>query len=288
MASDINPPRENLARSVIAAAERGDRLAFDAAARRFGTVDEAQELVRNKATLRFVDRGVSANGAQPLELGLEVHLRAADDTPPEAAAGVLYGHFAVWDTWYEVDSFFEGYFLERVVKGATKKTIRENRDNMRVLFQHGMDPVAGDKPLGPIEDLREDDTGAYYEVELLRDDTGGYPSYVADIVPGLDRNLYGSSHRFRVMREEFNYDTEPSDYNPDGLPERTIKEMQVMEFGPVTFPANQAATASLRSTRAEDAPSGHDAAPTRTSAPERRATRRFTSREEFLAWMSES
>lgn len=160
----------------------------------------------------------------------------------EAGGPMMHGHFAVKDQWTEINSAFEGHFLERFAHNAFTKTIKENGDDMRVLFQHGMDYVAGDKPLGVIRDLREDDTGAYYEVELLD------APYVRDeILPGLRAGLYGASFRFRSIREEFVHDPKPSPHNPDGLPERTIKEAQVMEFGPVTFPAYKSATAGVRS-----------------------------------------
>jgi HK97 family phage prohead protease len=82
--------------------------------------------------------------------------------------------------------------MERIAPGAFKKTFREQPRPMRVLFQHGMDPQVGDKPLGPIRDLREDETGAYYEVPLLD------ASYVRDqVLPGLRAGLYGASFRFR-------------------------------------------------------------------------------------------
>jgi hypothetical protein len=57
------------------------------------------------------------------------------------------------------------------------------------LFQHGMDPQVGDKPLGPITRLEETDAGGYGEVPLL--DT----SYNRDLLPGLKAGLYGASHR---------------------------------------------------------------------------------------------
>ncbi len=174
-----------------------------------------------------------------------LELRAADpgtagDGEP-AAMPTLHGHFAVFNRWTEIDSYFEGNFMERFAPGAFKKTFREQRDRMRVLFQHGRDSQIGDKPLGPIADLREDGEGAYYEVPLLDTD------YNRELIPGLEAGLYGASFRFRVVREEVNTDPGESADNPKGLPERTIREAQVMEFGPVTFPAYDAATAGVRS-----------------------------------------
>ena len=174
-----------------------------------------------------------------------VEFRATDasagDPPVDGRLGTLTGHFAVFNEWTEINSIWEGHFLERIVPGAFKKTFREQRDGMRVLFQHGSDPVVGDKPLGPIEDLREDETGGYYEAALL--DT----SYNRDLLPGLQNGLYGASFRFRVLREDIDEEPKPSESNPRGLPERTIREAQVMEFGPVTFPAYASATAGVRS-----------------------------------------
>lgn len=169
-------------------------------------------------------------------------LRSADAGGDPAEGPLMFGHFAVFNEWTEINSMFEGNFLERISPGAFKKTFRDQREEMRVLFQHGFDYQIGDKPLGPIQELREDDEGAYYEVPLL--DAG----YVRDeIMPGLEAGLYGASFRFRVMREEFVEEPGVSDDNPQGLPERTIKEMLVREFGPVTFPAYPSATAGVRS-----------------------------------------
>lgn len=174
-----------------------------------------------------------------------VELRSAGDGG--SAGPVMTGYFAVFDQWTEIKTYYEGNFLERFVKGAFAKTIRDNRNSMRVLFQHGFDYSIGDKPLGPIEELREDDEGAYYEVPLLD------ASYVRDqVLPGLEAELYGASFRFRVIREELDEEPGISDDNPQGLPERTIKEAQVMEFGPVTFPAYDGASAGVRSLRPSD------------------------------------
>jgi len=164
----------------------------------------------------------------------------------DGSLGTMYGHFAVFGRWTEIDSIFEGNFMEQVAPGTFRKTFREQRDTMRALFQHGRDTQIGSKPLGPIDDLREDGEGAYYEVPLL--DTG----YNRDLEPGLRAGLYGASFRFHVIREDLNRDPGSSTYNPKGLPERTIREAQVLEFGPVTFPAYAEATAGVRSLTDED------------------------------------
>jgi HK97 family phage prohead protease len=167
-----------------------------------------------------------------------VELRAA------AKPGVMptmHGHFAVFDSWARIDSSFEGLFMERIAPGAFKKTFAENRGAMKVTLNHGSDPQAGDKPLGPITVLEEDATGAHYEVPLL--DT----SYNRDIAPGLEAGLYGASFRFQVVKDELEPKPKPSAYNPDGIPERSIREARVMEFGPVTYPAYAGATAGVRS-----------------------------------------
>src|SRR5437868_723201 len=75
------------------------------------------------------------------------------DSKVDGSLGMLEGHFAVYDQWTEINSAFEGHFLERFAPGAFDKTFSESRESMRVLFQHGFDPVVGDKPLGPIQTL---------------------------------------------------------------------------------------------------------------------------------------
>lgn len=175
-------------------------------------------------------------GVRPIRLGEETR----DGGP--SGGEVLTGHFAVFNQWTEICSMWEGEFLERFVPGAFKKTIRESGDSMRVLFQHGRDPYIGDKPLGAIDRLEEDEVGALYEVPLFTD-----ASYVRDLLPGLRAKQYGASFRFGVVREEWVNEPKVSDYNPRGLPERTVREAYVTEFGPVTFPAYPGASAGLRS-----------------------------------------
>jgi HK97 family phage prohead protease len=153
----------------------------------------------------------------------------------------IVGHMAVFNVWSEVSSLFEGHFMECIAPGAFAQTLKSREGQIRCLFQHGYDPYIGEKPLGPFDELREDDTGVFYEVSLL--DT----EYNAQLVPGLKHRLYGASFRFRVMREEWVEDPGASDYNPKGLSERTLKELTLYEGGPVTFGQYPEATAGMRS-----------------------------------------
>jgi HK97 family phage prohead protease len=208
----------------------------------------------------------------------------------------MFGHFAVFNEWTRIDSWFEGEFMERIAPGAFAKTFAENRDAMRVTFNHGEDPALGDKVLGNIAELSEDDVGAYYEVPL-------FPSVDPLLREGLAAGAYGASFRFRVMKEELVNEPKPSAANQLGLPERTIKEAQVMEFGPVTFPAYQAATAGVRSLTDEvllerlthgdglrKFAAYFEAEKKKTPEPGPSPTppppNRFRTREEFLQWMS--
>ena len=167
---------------------------------------------------------------------------ATEDTPTAAEGlGIMEVKFSPFDVWYEIDSWYEGQFLERTVKGSFTKTMKESRDSVVTLFNHGFDFSIGDKVLGSITDLREDDDAAALEADLF--DT----SYNRDLVPGIRAGAYGSSFMFRVIRDEWNDDPGVSEWNPRGIPERTIKEVRLFEAGPVTFPANPDATAGMRS-----------------------------------------
>jgi hypothetical protein len=200
----------------------------------------------------------------------------------------LTGHFSPFNEWTEINSAFEGHFMERFVPGAFAKTISQDRERMRVLFNHGHD-FLGEQQLGSIDVLKEDERGGYYEVGL----NAGIPELLMD---GLRKGQYGSSHRFIVERAEQDTSPKRSDYNPDRIPERSVIEATVREFGPVTFPQYKGATAQARSGTDELLFDWIRAEPElvrsflnlRKSVPamERRELRRFKNKEEFVRWIS--
>lgn len=154
----------------------------------------------------------------------------------EGSAPVMFGRFAEFETWTEINSAVEGHFFERVAPTAFTKTIRENRSNMRVLFHHGRDAL-GFQVLGKIDQL-EDDT--YHEVSLFE----GVPQLIMD---GLRAGVYGSSYRFAIVNHEWTARPRRSDRNPKGLPELTILEAKVREFGPTPVPQYSGTLSGIRS-----------------------------------------
>lgn len=158
-----------------------------------------------------------------------------------ASGRTLYGHFATFNDWYEIDSWFEGRFLESIAPGAFRRAFREQRDRLRVMFNHGTDPSIGFKPLGEPTVLREDKTGPYYEADLFD------VPYVNDLLPALRAGQFGASFKFRVVGEEWHSPREPASHNPEMLDERTITDVDLWEFGPVVWGANPAATSGVRS-----------------------------------------
>lgn len=152
----------------------------------------------------------------------------------------LHGHFSVFNQWTEINSRYEGRFLERVAPGAFTEAFADT-SGLRVLYEHGADPSIGNKPIAAPTVLRQDDFGAYYEAEMFD------ASYSNDLLPALRAGQLGASFRFRVTDEEFDDNPKRSDANPDRLPERTIRSVALYEFGPVTWGAYPEATAGVRS-----------------------------------------
>lgn len=188
----------------------------------------------------YVIRGgaVRCDGAPVARLAV----RAADEAAPDdGRLGTLEVDFSHFDVWYEINSWWEGRFLEQTRRGAFKRTIEQRGDQVKVLFNHGFDFSIGDKVLGVPEVLEERDDSPHLEAGLL--DT----SYNRDLAPGLRAGAYGSSFMFEVLAEEWVREPEKSDFNPEGLPERTVTEVRLFEAGPVTWPANPDSTAGLRS-----------------------------------------
>jgi HK97 family phage prohead protease len=165
----------------------------------------------------------------------------ASELRASADGRTLFGYPIVFNQPTRIRSW-EGDFIETIAPGATKKTLRDNGNSIKVLFNHGMDPSIGNKPLGKPKIQREEAKGLYTETPLS--DT----SYNVDLAALIrDGAIDGMSFRFGVIQDTWNQKPGRSKTNPDGVPERTITELKLVEYGPVTFPAYQATEIGLRS-----------------------------------------
>jgi len=135
---------------------------------------------------------------------------------------------------FERDSQVLGNFVERIAPGAFKKTIKEA--DVRALFNHDPSLLLGRNKAGTLR-MEEDSTGLRYEVDLP-DTTVG-----RDVAVLLERgDITGSSFGFRVISDDWDYDA-----RDDGLPQRTLREVALVDVSPVTYPAYLDTDSGLRS-----------------------------------------
>lgn len=209
---------------------------------------ERRKVTRDLVVVRSCPAQVFlADGSRDTEEGRSgapggVLTRASYRTEPTAADNpVMVVRFSMFDTPYEISSTTEGKFVEKISPGAFSKTIMERASQIKVMFNHGVDGPTKDMILGKTLALEERADGTYAEVELF--DT----SYNKDLLPGLRAGVYGSSFMFHVVDDKWDDHPTRSASNPKGLPERTVNAVRLLEFGPVTWPANPATSAGLRS-----------------------------------------
>jgi HK97 family phage prohead protease len=165
------------------------------------------------------------------------HVRHAT---PNGSASKIGGLAVPYNQWAEINSRNEGHFLEQFAPGAFAKSIREDRDQIRLLFMHGQDAVVGLRPIGSIDELRETAAGLEFEATLLG------TSFAGDIAAGIEKRQYGMSVSFQVRHERPVSNPRPSPDNPKGLPTRIIFEARLHEFSVVTWGAYAGAHVGLR------------------------------------------
>jgi len=162
----------------------------------------------------------------------------------------LEGYAAVFDTPTRIDSW-EGRFDEVIAPGAFKRTLNARKPVLQ--FDHGNDVRTGSVPIGTIEDIREDEHGLFVRARLFDN------AVVEPIRQAIEGGaIDGMSFRFRVVRDEWRDAAgaivkdrdvggllfDPGDRGPL---QRTIREVQLFEAGPVVFPAYEATTVGVRS-----------------------------------------
>lgn len=152
-------------------------------------------------------------------------------TDSDGDGRTFQGYAAVFDTPTRIESW-EGKFDEQISRGAFKKTLQERTPVLQ--FDHGTHPMIGSMPIGSISDLREDNRGLFVEGRFS-DNWLVQP--VADAI--RDGGIKGMSIRFSVVKDKWNHSVD--------VPTRDVKEVKLMELGPVVFPAYQDTHIGVRS-----------------------------------------
>lgn len=167
----------------------------------------------------------------------------------------LEGYAAVFDQDTVINSW-EGHFKERMVRGAFRKTLKERTPVCQ--FDHGHDSRFGNLPIGAFEELKEDKHGLRVRARMFEHAEPIREAIEAGAVTGM-------SFRFKVVRDAWTDDkgnpiTDRQElmdrlYNAkkgDKPLQRTIKEVKLMEAGPVVFPAYPQTTVGVRSMTDDD------------------------------------
>lgn len=144
----------------------------------------------------------------------------------------LDGYGAVFDQWTMIEDNY-GEYRERIAAGAFKRTLGMRMPILQ--FDHGSHPLIGSIPLGRITNLHEDAHGLRVKARLS-DNWLVQP--VRDAI--RDGGVTGMSFRFRIIDEDWAR-------ADDGMEERTIREVELYEVGPVVFPAYEQTTVGVRS-----------------------------------------
>jgi len=159
-----------------------------------------------------------------------LEIRASDDDP-----GLTTLTVARFDAWNEIHDF-NGRYLEMPVRGAYAQSFAERGSSIKVLFNHGHDPAMGQRALGTPFNLREGRNGPQADIKWI--DRPYVDDIRAGIPPAVEQSIYGVSYMFRVLDESWDDNPGKSAHNPEGLPERTLKRVDVAELGLVTFAAD--------------------------------------------------
>lgn len=142
----------------------------------------------------------------------EVRARSESDA-------VIAGYAAVFNS----RSQNLGGFVEIIDPAAFTKTLQEA--DVRALVNHDPNLVIARSSAGSLE-LEADGTGLRYDAKVNLADPDGRAA-VEKIASGL---IDGSSFGFRVIEDEWGL-------TDDGFPLRTLKQVELRDVGPATFPA---------------------------------------------------
>jgi phage head maturation protease len=150
------------------------------------------------------------------------------------------GRVVPYGQWSEVDSVVVWHLMEQLEYGSLAKTIAERANGLKVYFEHGKSKIFDSQPIAEMKRAWEQPDGGYFQAALLE----GLPDLFRD---GLRRGLYGASIGAEVIKMERVRSPKQSDHNPQGLEERTYKELRAFDYSITPRPHYASATVALRS-----------------------------------------
>lgn len=145
----------------------------------------------------------------------------------------IEGYFAVFDSIYEIGPGMS----ESIAPGAFSKTLS---GDIRALINHDTTLVLGRTKANTLQ-LREDNHGLWGHIDVNPNDTDAM-------------NLYERVKRGDVDQCSFGFDilSEETDFRDDGSVHWTIREVELYEVSPCTFPAYEETNISARAKERED------------------------------------
>ncbi len=182
--------------------------------------DPARNWFARKAEQIKAERNIDMTA---LEAPTESLVRSFEFRAEPSGDGLtLEGYAAVFNAETTIDSW----------EGAFKRSLGQRMPVLQ--FDHGQHPLIGSMPIGTIRSIFEDTKGLKVRARLAS-------NWLIEPVRDAIREgaINGMSFRFRVISDSW---TQSKD-----LPVRTITETELMEVGPVVFPAYPQTSVSVRS-----------------------------------------
>jgi Caudovirus prohead serine protease len=198
-----------------------------------------------------LERVGTLRGDEPLYVVREVRRAQRGPGPSPRAPVEIEGYLTRFGSWHRLEDPVESRmlglpagqrsFVEQLARGALADSFTRHFSGgkrLQLLFEHGRDSHFGQKPLATFLDLGENEIGPYFRARLLRG-----ASYVEDMLPAIrDPGQLAPSYSFRMSHGTLNRRPEPSDHNPEAIPEVTITRADVREISLVLWPADPASS----------------------------------------------
>lgn len=162
---------------------------------------------------------------------MTTHTRHIRFDAEESDGRTLIGLAVPFNDPTRIDSPWEGTFDEQFAAGSFKRSLGLRTPKLQ--FDHGTHPMIGSLPIGDIRKIYESKRGLEVEAQIFEADL------FAPLREALATNaIDGMSIRFRPTKVH-------SDESGD-VELRTVTEAELIELGPVIFPAYPGTTVDLR------------------------------------------